>query len=92
MQKRAALHRLEVLYHSIHYIDLVRSWFGNPRAVYGKTVRNPGTPSLAATKSVIVMDYGDWKRALIATWMKNGVVRSRSGIASPMEPWSSASG
>lgn len=63
----ASAPRLEVLYHSIHYIDLVRSWFGNPRAVYGKTVRNPGTPSLAATKSVIVMDYGEWKRALIAT-------------------------
>lgn len=63
----AAAPRLEVLYHSIHYIDLVRAWFGNPRAVYGKTVRNPGTPSLQATKSVIVMDYGDWKRAFIAT-------------------------
>jgi predicted dehydrogenase len=63
----ASAPRLEVLYHSIHYIDLVRSWFGNPRAVYGKTVRNSGTPSLAATKSVIVMDYGDWKRAFIAT-------------------------
>jgi predicted dehydrogenase len=59
--------RLEVLYHSIHYIDLVRSWFGNPCAVYGKTVRNPGTPSLAATKSAIVMDYGEWKRAVILT-------------------------
>ncbi len=22
--------RLEILYHSIHYIDLARSWFGNP--------------------------------------------------------------
>ena len=63
----ASAPRLEVLYHSIHYIDLVRSWFGNPHAVYGKTVRNPGTPSLAATKSAIVMDYGDWKRAFIAT-------------------------
>jgi predicted dehydrogenase len=63
----ASAPRLEILYHSIHYIDLVRSWFGNPRAVSGKTVRNPGTPSLAATKSIIVLDYGDWKRAFIAT-------------------------
>jgi len=63
----AAAPRLEVLYHSIHYIDLVRSWFGNPIAVYGKTVRNPSTPSLQATKSIIVMDYGEWRRAFIAT-------------------------
>jgi len=57
--------RLEILYHSIHYIDLVRSWFGNPQRVLAKTVRNPQTPNLAATKSSIIMDYGDWKRVFI---------------------------
>jgi predicted dehydrogenase len=57
--------RLEILYHSIHYIDLVRSWFGNPERVLAKTVRNPHTPKLAPTKSVIVMDYGEWKRVFI---------------------------
>jgi predicted dehydrogenase len=59
--------RLEILYHSIHYIDLVRSWFGNPQRVLAKTIRNPQTPKLAATKSIIIMDYGDWKRVFIAT-------------------------
>ncbi len=59
--------RLEILYHSIHYIDLVRAWLGNPERVYAKTVRSPRTPNLAATKSVIVLDYGDWKRVYIAT-------------------------
>jgi predicted dehydrogenase len=59
--------RLEILYHSIHYIDLVRSWFGNPERVLAKTVRNPKTATLAATKSVITLDYGDWKRVYIAT-------------------------
>jgi len=59
--------RLEILYHSIHYVDLVRSWFGNPERVLAKTVRNPKTPGLAATKSVITLDYGDWKRVYIAT-------------------------
>jgi predicted dehydrogenase len=59
--------RLEILYHSIHYIDLVRSWFGNPRGVYAKTVKSPRTPALAATKSVIVLDYGDDKRAFVTT-------------------------
>jgi predicted dehydrogenase len=59
--------RLEILYHSIHYVDLVRSWFGDPQRVYAKTVRNPHTPQLAATKSVIILDYGEWTRAYIAT-------------------------
>ena len=59
--------RLEILYHSIHYIDLVRSWFGNPEKVLARTVRNPLTAGLSATKSVITLDYGDWKRVHIAT-------------------------
>ena len=59
--------RLEIVYHSIHYVDLVRSWFGNPARVLAKTVRNPLTPKLAPTKSIIIMDYGDDKRVYIAT-------------------------
>ncbi len=59
--------RLEILYHSIHYIDLARSWFGNPERVLAKTVRNPLTGKLAATKSIITLDYGEWKRVYIAT-------------------------
>lgn len=59
--------RLEILYHSIHYVDLVRSWFGNPRRVLAKTVRNPLTPALAATRSVIILEYDDWKRISIST-------------------------
>ncbi|HEY3989742.1 MAG TPA: Gfo/Idh/MocA family oxidoreductase [Acidobacteriaceae bacterium] len=59
--------RLEIVYHSIHYVDLVRSWLGNPQRVYARTVRNPRTPELAATKSVIVMDYDEWTRVFIAT-------------------------
>ena len=57
--------RLEILYHSIHYVDLVRSWFGTPRAVYAKTVKSPRTAELSATKSVITFDYGDDKRVFI---------------------------
>jgi len=59
--------RLEILYHSIHYVDLVRAWFGNPERVLARTVRNPRTPNLAATKSLITLDYGEWKRVYIAT-------------------------
>jgi len=59
--------RLEILYHSIHYLDLIRSWMGTPRGIYAKTVRNPQCGQLAATKTSMILDYGDWKRVLVAT-------------------------
>jgi predicted dehydrogenase len=59
--------RIEILYHSIHYVDLVRSWFGNPRTVLAKTLVSPATAQLAPTKSLIVMDYADDKRVFITT-------------------------
>ena len=40
---------------------------GNPLGVYAKTVRSPQTASLAATKSSIILDYGDWKRVFVVT-------------------------
>jgi predicted dehydrogenase len=62
----SAAPRLEILYHSIHYVDLVRAWLGNPAGVYAKTVRSPRTPALSATKTVLTMDYGEWMRVHIA--------------------------
>jgi predicted dehydrogenase len=59
--------RLEILYHSIHYLDLIRSWMGTPRSIYAKTVRSPQCRDLAATKTSMILDYGDWNRVLVAT-------------------------
>lgn len=59
--------RVEILYHSIHYIDLVRSFLGNPAGVYAKTVKHPGMSRLASVRSNIIMDYGDMIRANILT-------------------------
>jgi len=59
--------RLEILYHSIHYLDLVRCWLGEPRGVQAITVRNPACPELAATKSSILLRYDDFTRVFIAT-------------------------
>ncbi len=59
--------RLEILYHSIHYLDLVRSWLGNPHGIYAKTVRNPQTPNHAPTKTTMILDYGSDTRVFIAT-------------------------
>ena len=59
--------RLEILYHSIHYFDLIRSWMGNPQSVLARTVRNPHTAYLAATKTIAILDYGSSKRVFVAT-------------------------
>jgi predicted dehydrogenase len=61
------LPRVEILYHSIHYVDLFRSFLGEPRAVYAKTLKHPASPNLAATRTHIIMDYGDEVRANIST-------------------------
>jgi len=59
--------RVEIVYHSIHYIDLIRSFMGEPESVYAKTIKHPKMPELASTKSSIILDYGDMKRATIST-------------------------
>lgn len=51
--------RLEVLYHSIHYIDAIRWIAGEPHAVYCRGVGHPSTPRLRDTRSTIILDYGD---------------------------------
>jgi predicted dehydrogenase len=51
--------RLEVLMHSIHYLDLIRSQLGEPRGVYCKGVRHPAMPDYSDTRTSIVLDYGD---------------------------------
>jgi predicted dehydrogenase len=59
--------RVEILYHSVHYLDLIRSFLGNPRGVYARTVQHPDTINLASTRSSIILDYGDRLRANIQT-------------------------
>lgn len=59
--------RVEILYHSVHYIDLIRSFLGEPQGVYAKTVKHPRTAKLASTRTNIALDYGDTWRANITT-------------------------
>jgi predicted dehydrogenase len=58
--------RLEIQYHSIHYIDLIRSFLGNPETVYAKTLKHPAK-SLSSSRSTVLMDYGDTMHAVINT-------------------------
>ena len=61
------LPRMEILYHSIHYVDLVRSYLGEPERIMAHTVGHPDADGIASTRSCIIMDYGFNKRAIIHT-------------------------
>lgn len=61
------LPRMEILYHSIHYLDLMRDFLGEPKSVYAKTIKHPKTPKLASSRSTIILDYGDTIRSVIST-------------------------
>jgi len=63
----AAAPRVEILYHSIHYIDLIRSFAGDPRGVQALTLPDPQSPGLASTRSAILLDYGPVLRATVTT-------------------------
>lgn len=58
--------RLEIQYHSIHYIDLMRSFLGDPKSVMAKTLKHPAK-ELSSSRSTILFDYGDTMHAVINT-------------------------
>jgi predicted dehydrogenase len=62
------LPRHEIVYHSIHYLDLLRALLGEPRGVYAKAVRHPALPDYADTRSAVILDYGDWLRATVSAY------------------------
>ncbi|MBC8329893.1 MAG: Gfo/Idh/MocA family oxidoreductase [Planctomycetes bacterium] len=52
--------RLELQYHSIHYVDLIRSFLGEPRRVSCMTRKHAGAPELASVRTRAMFDYGDF--------------------------------
>ncbi len=59
--------RVEMLYHSVHYVDLIRSFLGDPRGMMARTVGHPDHPRLASVRSSLLLDYLDPLRATITT-------------------------
>jgi predicted dehydrogenase len=58
--------RLEIQYHSIHYVDLIRSFLGDPKTVMAKTLKHPAK-SLSSSRTTLLFDYGDTMHAVINT-------------------------
>lgn len=57
--------RMEMLYHSVHYVDLIRSFLGEPRSMMARTVPHPDLPKLTSVSSTLIMDYPDSVRVQI---------------------------
>lgn len=60
--------RMEVLMHSIHYLDLVRALFGEPDRVWCGTARHAESDAMADTRSTSVMAFGEFRRAVVSTF------------------------
>jgi predicted dehydrogenase len=60
--------RMEMVYHSIHYIDLIRDLFGEPNDIWARSIKHPDAPKLESSRSFVYFEYGDMKRATISTY------------------------
>ena len=58
--------RLEIVYHSVHHLDCIRHFLGNPKGIYAKTLRHPEL-DMPESRTAMILDYGDTIRANIQT-------------------------
>jgi predicted dehydrogenase len=59
------LERVEIAVHSIHYLDLVRSFLGDPDGVHAKTIGHPNS-TMAQTRTSAILDYGERVRCTLS--------------------------
>ncbi|MCB8881134.1 Gfo/Idh/MocA family oxidoreductase [Acidisoma cellulosilytica] len=57
--------RVEIAVHSIHYLDLIRGFLGNPRSVMARTLGHPQT-KLAQTRTSAILDFDADVRCLLS--------------------------
>ncbi|MCL6705868.1 Gfo/Idh/MocA family oxidoreductase [Pseudomonas sp. R2.Fl] len=59
------LPRIEIAMHSIHYLDLIRQVFGDPKGVHAKSIGHPNH-KMAQTRTTAILDYGDRVRCAVS--------------------------
>ncbi len=59
------LPRIEIAVHSIHYLDLIRGFLGDPAGVHAKTIGHPSS-EMAQTRTAAILDYGDEVRSAMS--------------------------
>jgi predicted dehydrogenase len=63
-----SLPRMEILMHSIHYLDLCRALFGEPERVWTAVFGHPGSPRLADARSTTILSCAGGRRAVVTTY------------------------
>jgi predicted dehydrogenase len=58
--------RLEVLYHSIHYLDSLRFLFGDPVLITSRHTKHPTQQAKGETKTITIWEYPNGLQILIA--------------------------
>ncbi|MEY4697315.1 MAG: hypothetical protein RIT14_1743 [Pseudomonadota bacterium] len=61
----AKLPRVEILLHSIHYLDAIRDILGNPQGVHARTMGHPSS-TVSNTRSSLLLDYGPQVRCALS--------------------------
>jgi predicted dehydrogenase len=59
------MQRVEIAVHSIHYLDLIRSFLGDPAGVHAKTLGHPQS-RVAQTRTSAILDYGNDVRCVMS--------------------------
>ncbi len=57
--------RVEIVSHSIHYLDSIRALAGDPQAVFARSFGHPAS-DLADTRTSMILDYGDTLRVQLS--------------------------
>lgn len=57
--------KLEVMYHSIHYLDSIRYLYGTPEYIYANGSKYPGQKSIGETRTTIMMQFSGNTRGLV---------------------------
>ncbi|MCW2880192.1 MAG: gfo/Idh/MocA family oxidoreductase [Sphaerisporangium sp.] len=66
-----ATERLEIVYHSIHYLDAIRSVLGDPVTVFCTGSRTPGQLAIGETRTMSTLIYPGDVRALVHSTHEN---------------------
>lgn len=67
----AKLPRLDLNQFTIHPIDAVRHFLGEPEYVYGTQAREPGQPEVGETRTISVLEFAGETRAFLRSFHKN---------------------
>ena len=57
--------RVEILLHSIHYLDVFRHFLGNPAGVHARTLGHPQS-NVAQSRTSVILDYPEPVRAVMS--------------------------